>query len=123
MCEGGRILQHLKRHIDDPRCTIVLVNYQAPHTPGRQLLERGPTVRFHGKRWNKWADVEYLAGFSGHADHDDLLAFLTPLAERNPKVRLVHGEPEQAHALRGALHAARFTDVAIPARGHTEWLA
>src|SRR5262249_48596133 len=67
MCEGGRIVQHLKQHIDDPRCSVVLVNYQAPHTPGRQLLERGPTVRLHGRKWNKWADVVYLAGFSGHA--------------------------------------------------------
>ena len=30
MCEGGRIVQHLKHHLDDPRSTIVLVSYQAP---------------------------------------------------------------------------------------------
>jgi metallo-beta-lactamase family protein len=118
MCEGGRILHHLKLHIDDPRTTVVLVNYQAPHTPGRRLLERGPTVRFHGKKWNKWADIVYLAGFSGHADHDDLLAFFEPLSRRT-KVCLVHGELEQAAAFRDALLAVGFRDVAIPARGET----
>ena len=46
-------LHHLKQHIDDPRCSVALVNYQAPHTPGRRLLERGPTVRFHGRASNK----------------------------------------------------------------------
>jgi metallo-beta-lactamase family protein len=117
MCEGGRILQHLKHHIDDPRCSVVLVNYQAPHTPGRRLLERGPTVRFHGRKWNKWADIVYLAGFSGHADHNDLLAYLGPLAGPAAKVCLVHGEPEQSQALRSDLLAAGFADVQVPGRG------
>lgn len=118
MCEGGRILHHLKLHIDDPRSTIVLVNYQAPHTPGHRLLERGPTLRLHGKKWNKWADVVYLAGFSGHADHHDLLALFEPLSRRT-KVCLVHGELEQAAAFRTALARSGFADVAIPARGES----
>src|SRR5262249_43558660 len=62
MCEGGRIVRHLRHNIDDPRCSIVLVSYQAPHTLGRRLLERGPKVRFHGRDWNKWADVVELSG-------------------------------------------------------------
>src|SRR5262249_27279744 len=74
MCEGGRILGHLKHHLDDPRDSVVLVSYQAPHTVGAQLLERRPTVRFHGRSWNKWAEVVQITGFSGHADHNDLLA-------------------------------------------------
>jgi metallo-beta-lactamase family protein len=96
---------------------VVLVNYQAPHTPGRQLLERGPTVRFHGRKWNKWADVVYLPGFSGHADHNDLLALLGPLAGQTARVRLVHGEPEQAEALARDLRQRGFFDVEIPERG------
>src|SRR5262249_7194344 len=44
MCEGGRIMQHLKHHIDDPRSTLVLVSYQAPQSLGAQMLERRPTV-------------------------------------------------------------------------------
>lgn len=119
MCEGGRILHHLKQHLDDPRSSVVLVNYQAPHTLGRRLLERGPFVRFHGQRWNKWADVVYLAGFSGHADHDDLMAALGPLVDQDPRVRLVHGEPKEAGALAAALHHQGFTDVAVPAREDT----
>jgi metallo-beta-lactamase family protein len=120
MCDGGRIVHHLRNHLDDPRCTVVLVNYQAPHTLGRRLLERGPTVRFHGRVWNKWADVVYLPGFSAHADRADLLAFLDPLSTSRPKVRLVHGEPEQAQALAAALAERGFPDVAIPVRGESE---
>lgn len=117
MCEGGRILHHLKQHVDDPRCSIVLVNYQAPHTPGRRLLERSPTVSFHGRKWNKWADVVYLPGFSGHADHQELLSYLAPLAGRTAQVRFVHGEVEAAEALATAARGLGFTDAAVPGRG------
>jgi metallo-beta-lactamase family protein len=123
MCEGGRILRHLKQHIDDPRCSVVLVSYQAPDSLGRRLLEPRPTVRFHGRDWNLWADVIDLHGFSGHADHNDFLDLLGPLAGRTKHVRLVHGEPEQAEALAEALRRRGFDDVAIPAAGEKVCLA
>jgi len=123
MCEGGRILRHLKQHIDDPRSSVVLVSYQAPHSLGRRLLEPRPTVRFHGHDWNLWAEVIDLHGFSGHADCNDFLDFLGPLAGRTRHVRLVHGEPEQAEALAEALRQRGFIDVAIPAPGEKVCLA
>jgi metallo-beta-lactamase family protein len=112
MCEGGRIIQHLKHHVDDPRCTIVLVSYQAPHSVGHQLLERRPTVRFHGRTWNKWAAVVELNGFSGHADRDDFVALLGDAAGTTGRVRLVHGEPAQSEALAVTLRASGFREVA-----------
>jgi metallo-beta-lactamase family protein len=119
MCEGGRIVKHLRRHVDDPRASLVLVSYQAPGSLGRQLLEKRPTVRFHGRKWNKWIEVVELNGFSGHADRDDFLAYLKPLAGRTAKVRLVHGEPEQSWALADALDNIGFDDIDVPARGDT----
>ena len=119
MCEGGRIAQHLRLHIDDPRCAVVLVSYQAPHSVGAKLLEKRPTVRFHGRTWNKWAEVVEMKGFSGHADHDDFLALLGPAAGATGKVRLVHGEPESAQALAAALRGHGFADVGAPRRGET----
>jgi metallo-beta-lactamase family protein len=123
MCEGGRILRHLKEHIDDPRSSVVLVSYQAPHTLGRRLLEPRPTVHFHGRDWNLWAEVIDLDGFSGHADQNDFLDFLGPLAGRTRHVRLVHGEPAQAEALADVLRQRGFTDVGIPEPGEQVCLA
>jgi metallo-beta-lactamase family protein len=116
MCEAGRILRHLQHHVDDPRASIVLVSYQAPQSLGQRLRERGPTVTFLGKKWNKWAEVVDLNGFSGHADHNDLLGQLAPLAGRG-KLRLVHGQVEQAAVLAQDLRERGVADVAIPARG------
>jgi metallo-beta-lactamase family protein len=116
MCEGGRIIQHLKHHLDDPRCTVVLVSYQAPHSLGHQLLEKRPTVRFHGRTWNKWASVVELNGFSGHADRDDFEALLGGAAAETGRVRLVHGEPAQSEALAGTLRERGFREVAAARR-------
>jgi metallo-beta-lactamase family protein len=117
MCDAGRIQQHLKQLVDDPRCTIVLVSYQAPGTVGRKLLEPRPTVRFQGRDWNKWIEVVHLDGFSGHADKDDFVTYLTPLVGRVKKVRLIHGEREQAEALAQTLRGLGFPDVAVPGPG------
>lgn len=117
MCDAGRVVTHLKQTVDDPRCTVVLVSYQAAGTTGRRLLEPKPTVRFAGRDWNKWIDVVHLDGFSGHADRDDFLAFLSPLAGRVGKVRLIHGEREQAEGLAETLRGIGFADVAVPEPG------
>jgi metallo-beta-lactamase family protein len=117
MCDAGRIQQHLKQLVDDPRCTIILVSFQASGTVGRKLLEPKPTVRFQGRDWNKWIEVVHLDGFSGHADRHDFLAYLQPLVGKVGKVRLIHGEREQAEALADTLRNLGFPDVAVPAPG------
>ena len=117
MCDAGRIQQHLKALVDDPRCSIILVSYQAQGTTGRRLLEPKPTVRFQGRDWNKWIEVHHLDGFSGHADRDDFLAYLQPVAGKVGKVRLIHGEREQAEALADTLRDIGFRDVSVPAPG------
>jgi metallo-beta-lactamase family protein len=114
MCEGGRIVHHLKNHIDDPRSTIVLVSYQAPDSIGAQLLSPGPTVRFHGKTWNKWIAVAEVKGFSGHADKNDFEWLLEGAVAGTSRVRLVHGEPESLFALEKQLQQMGFTDVRAP---------
>lgn len=103
MAEGGRIIHHLKKSIDDPRCTIVLVSYQTPGSLGSRLMQPGPTVRFAGRDWNKWADVDVLRGFSGHADHRELMNLLIPCVETGSRVRLVHGEEPALLALESSL--------------------
>ena len=122
MCEAGRILHHLKRAVDDPRASVILVSYQAPQTVGQRLQEKGPTIRIGSHTFNKWAEVHYLNGFSGHADHADFLSLLGPLVGRVGKVRLVHGETESAEALAVGLRELGFADVAVPSRGDCELL-
>jgi metallo-beta-lactamase family protein len=117
MCEAGRILHHLKHHIDDPHTTILIVGYQAEGTLGRRLVDRRPEVRILGQTLPVKADVVVLNGLSSHADHADLLRSLTPIANAVGQVRLVHGELPRAEALAVGLRTAGFADVSIPERG------
>jgi metallo-beta-lactamase family protein len=119
MCESGRILHHLRRHIVDERNTILIIGYQAPETLGRRLVEKKPEVRILGAPCKVNAEVVVMNGFSGHAGRDDLLAMLTPLADMKRKLRLVHGEPDQAEALMKTLQERGFVDIAYPERGES----
>lgn len=119
MCEAGRVLHHLKHNLGDPRSTILIAGYQAADTLGRRLVERRPEVRVLGRTIPVKAEVVVLNGLSSHADHNDLLRMLGPLAGTTARVRLVHGEPERAAALADGLRAAGFADVAVPDRGES----
>jgi metallo-beta-lactamase family protein len=117
MCESGRILHHLKHHVEDSRSTILIVGYQAENTLGRRLVEGRPEVRILGQLLKVKAELVILNGLSAHADHGDLIRSLQPLSGIARKVRLVHGEPERAEKLAAGLREIGFTDVLAPDRG------
>jgi metallo-beta-lactamase family protein len=120
MCEGGRILHHLKHTVEDERNTIVIIGYQAEGTLGRRLVERAPEVRIFGETHPVRASVIVLNGFSAHADHDALVAQAVACGAAKGTA-IVHADVERAEALRAGLPDARR--VRIPAEGETWELA
>src|SRR6195952_2026416 len=48
MCEGGRVLHHLRATVEDPKNTVIIVGFQAQHTLGRRIVERRPRIRIFG---------------------------------------------------------------------------
>ncbi len=115
MAETGRILHHLRNRIGDPANTILIVGWQAPDTLGRRLVEHEPVVRIFGEEHQVRAQVEVLTGFSGHADHEELLDWARAFTKRPRRTFLVHGEEPAALALAEALHAdVGFEQVEVP---------
>ena len=105
MATGGRVLRHLARHLPDPRSTVVLVGYQVPGTRGHRLLRGERAIKMVGRYVPVRAEIVNLAGFSVHADADELLTWLGS-AEAPPTVSYaVHGEPEPARALAARIDA------------------
>lgn len=117
MCEGGRILHHLRNNVGDPRNTILITGFQAENTLGRKLVDKLPEVSIFGEPMRVRAEVETLNELSGHADQRELLAWMEPLARGLKRVFLVHGELAQAAALRDAIRGRYGLDVVIPERG------
>jgi len=119
MCESGRILHHLKNNITDERNTILFVGYQAENTLGRKILEGEPVVPIFGEDYPVKAKVMKINGYSAHADHNGLLAWLKDAQDRGNvhKVFMVHGELESALALADAARQQGVPEVYVPERG------
>lgn len=114
MCEAGRIQHHLKHNIENPRNSVLIVSWQAPHTLGRRLVEGQPTVKIFGEEFHLRAHVETINGYSAHADRDELLNWIGPIAKGLKHTFVVHGEPESCEALAGNLRAVGAQHVAVP---------
>ena len=104
MLNGGRILKHLKFHIENPRNLIALSGFQAPGTLGRALQEGNKEVEIEGRLYQVKAEVVMLEGLSGHGDQPILKKWLfqllpTTINKPKPKVFVVHGEPKASLAL------------------------
>lgn len=117
MCEGGRVLHHLRNNLNKDTTTVLLVGYQAQGTLGRRLQEGAKKVKIFGLEHEVWARVETLHTLSAHADRDDLLWFIKSLAPRPRKIFLVHGDPAQRLALQGHLKAEGIDRVDCPELG------
>jgi metallo-beta-lactamase family protein len=116
MMESGRILHHLAWNVSKPETEILIVGFQAEHTLGRRLLEGASEVRIFGLLHSVRAKVTPMLGFSAHADRDELLRALVPLAGRAQALFLVHGENDQRVPLAAELRRSGFRRVELPER-------
>jgi metallo-beta-lactamase family protein len=95
MCEGGRVLHHLKNNIGDPNTYVLFTGYQGEGTLGRKILEGVSPVNIYGEPHEVRAKVTLFNEFSAHADQNQLLEYITSLHGLE-KVFLVHTETPQA---------------------------
>lgn len=123
MATGGRILHHLAQRLPDPRTTVLLVGFQAAGTRGRALEDGAPRLKMFGQMVPVRARVERIDALSAHADAGETLRWLGGF-ERPPQTTyLVHGEPQAAAALAGAIRARYGWRVEIAREGETVVLA
>ncbi|HTZ11506.1 MAG TPA: MBL fold metallo-hydrolase [Candidatus Margulisiibacteriota bacterium] len=114
MCEAGRILHHLKNNIEDSRNTVLVVGFMAQDTLGRRIVEKEPFVRIFGVEYELNAEVVVINAFSGHADKNSLMDFVSDCLPLK-RIFLVHGDPEQSQILSDAL-TEKGLNVHIPSK-------
>ncbi len=117
MCEGGRVLFHLRQAIGDARNTVLFVGFQAEGTLGRRLREGAERVNIFGEPYERRCDIEALDSFSAHADQRELLEWIARLDPAPRAIHLVHGEPTAAETLAGLLRERTTARVDVPALG------
>ncbi len=117
MCDVGRIKHHLKHNLWNSKNTILFVGYQAPGTLGRKIVEGAKKVKIFGEEIAVNAKIEYIEGYSGHADQEWLLNFIYSFFQKPKQIILVHGEKESQKELREKILETTNIPVTIPKYG------
>lgn len=116
MCNGGRIIHHLRRNLDRSETQVLITGYQAYGSLGRRLVNGESNVRIRGETIPVRASVHTVGGLSAHGDQDDLARWYEHI-EGRPPVYLVHGESESQAAFATYLHERCGAEVHLPVPG------
>ena len=119
MCEGGRILHHLKHSVEDERNTVLIVGYQAENTLGRRLIQGESPVKIYGEEYPLNAQVVSIQALSAHADRDEMLGYFDEMGPEVDRAFVVHGEPAQQEPFAERLKGLGAGTVDIPERDQT----
>ena len=119
MCDVGRIKHHLKHNLWNPKSTILFVGYQAPGTLGYNIVNGAKTVKIFGEEIAVNARVEYIEGYSGHADQEGLMNFIYSFIQKPKHIFLVHGEEESQEVLKEKIETEAKLPVTIANFGET----
>lgn len=114
MCEGGRILHHLKNNIEGEKNIVLFVGYQAENTLGRYLIQGRRPVRIFGEEYFVAARIEKINALSAHADRDELLGYFRAMDRLPERAFVVHGEPEPAESFAADLRRLGIGHVTVP---------
>ncbi len=116
MCNGGRIVHHLKHNLDREETQVLITGYQAYGSLGRRLVNGEDSVRIHGQTVPVRAQILTVGELSAHGDQDDLARWYEAIGNR-PPVYLVHGEPDAQEAFAGYLQRRSGAQVHRPVPG------
>ena len=118
MCNGGRIVHHLKHRLWNPKNAIIFVGFQVGGTLGRSIIDGEDSVKIYGEDIIAKAKVYTINGFSAHADQKELIEWMHPIKNLK-KLCLIHGETEKMQTFASAIkdelgHEAHLMEFGIP---------
>jgi metallo-beta-lactamase family protein len=117
MATGGRVLNHLRKVLPDPRNTVLFVGFQAAGTRGRRLVDGEKDVKIHGRVIPVEARIDVIESMSAHADSTEILHWLRGFSAPPATTFLVHGEPVAMDALGGSTREQLGWHVVAPEHG------
>ena len=117
MSNGGRVLHHELRYLQDPHNVIVFVGFQPKDSLGSQIIQGAQEVTIMGDVIPVRAHVEVLGGYSAHADQPLLLKWVSVIKSNLKTLFVVQGDSEEQLALRDAVKKELGVHAVIPKTG------
>ncbi|MDD3926735.1 MAG: MBL fold metallo-hydrolase [bacterium] len=119
MCEGGRILHHLRHGIGNPDNLVLITGFAAENTLARRLVDGERQVPVLGEIHAVRARISVMHELSAHADRNDLLGFVKGIGPSLRRAFLVHGDPEALQSLSAGIADAGTASVFTPVAGES----
>ena len=119
MCEGGRVVHHLKNCLQDPDNVVLICGFQAENTWGRRIVERRTPLKLLGEEVELKARVETLNALSAHADKAGLSAWIDEIKDNVRHAFAIHGETEKVEAMAEMLKEKGILNAVAPHPGET----
>ncbi|BAK81021.1 MBL fold metallo-hydrolase [Candidatus Arthromitus sp. SFB-rat-Yit] len=103
MCEGGRIVYHLRKQIENPLNSIILIGNQNQGTLGWKLSNGVKEIKIFRDKFRVNAKIFNFPSLSGHGDCNSLVKYLSFMEEKLEKLFLVHGDRKSQEGLKNKL--------------------
>ncbi|MBI3050866.1 beta-CASP ribonuclease aCPSF1 [Candidatus Woesearchaeota archaeon] len=119
MLTGGPSVEYLKHLSDNPKNSLVFVNYQGEGSLGRRI-QRGEREIPYGAGTNIQEimrikmEIHSVEGFSAHSSRKQLLNFIYKCSPRPKKIIINHGEASRCLDLASAIHKLNRIETVAP---------
>lgn len=119
MCEGGRVVHHLKNAVVDPRNIVLIVGFQAESTLGRRLVDYVNPIRIFGEELPLRCRVQTINALSAHADRNGLMDWFDSVKGNVRHAFAVHGETDRVNAMKELLELHGCPNAHAPVPGQS----
>ncbi len=119
MGDTGRVAHHLRRCLGEARHTVLLLSFPEEGSVGHLLEGGAHAVTIEGERVEVLARIEPCYAYSGHADGEELRAWIRQLGGPVKRAFVVHGDDLAVAMLVTILREEGVRDVIVPREGES----
>jgi len=120
MCNGGRILDHLKNDLPNAKNRVLIISFQVENSLGRHLADGDKEVVIGEKKVKVRASVSKTEAFSSHADFPRILKWIQKIKNPRPKnVFVIHGDEDYSVESAELLNREAGVETIVPEYGKT----
>ena len=118
MMTAGASVEYFRRLADNPKNSLLFINYLGEGSLGRRVQNGEKEVMLHGEngmeRITVNMRVETVASLSGHPDRNEIMRYITTCEPKPKKVIIVHGESSRCLDLASSLHKVARVETNAP---------